>query len=559
MSAERLTPLKCAEIRHATLWAERGRWLDHWRDISRVLQPRLGRFLVTDVNKGDRRNTGIYDNTGMRASRILAAGMMSGMTSPARPWFKLSLADKELAEQGEVRTWLHLCGSRIREVFNASNVYRGLHAGYEELGLFGTWSTLLEDDFDTVTHMVPFTIGEYAIGVNEKGRPNAFAREFPTTVDQLVEKFGKENCSVTVQNMYDNHKLDSWIPVKHVIEPNRYSAGEGPRDNRKMKFSSIYYEAAGNHSKPLRESGYTSFPILAPRWATTSQDIYGHGPGMEALGDVRQLQHEQLRKGQGIDYMANPPITVPTAYKDAQHHRLPGGVLFSDDPQKIRSAFDVRLDLQHLLGDIQDVRERINNAFYVDMFLMLANDTRSGVTATEVAERHEEKLLMLGPVLERLHDELLSPLIDRTFERCARVGILPPPPEALRGMEVNIEFVSTLAQAQRIVSAKGMDRLLGTLGSISAIWPEARDKIDIDQVIDDYGDMYGVNPEIIVPDDKVAEIRQQRAAQAQAQAAGMAAAEGAKAAKDASAADPDKVREVMGMFQGYSSPQPAEI
>ena len=166
---------------------------------------------------------------------------------------------------------------------------------------------------------------------------------------------------------------------------------------------------------------------------------------------------------------------------------------------------------------------------------------------------------MLGPVLERLHDELLSPLIDRTFERCAKAGILPKPPEVLRGMEVNIEFISTLAQAQRIVSARGVDRLLGTLGSISAIWPEAKDKINIDQVIDDYGDMYGVNPEIIVPDEVVAEIRAARAQAAQAQQAGMAAVEGAKAAGAAGKADPESLREVIGMFQGYSSPQPQEI
>jgi hypothetical protein len=186
---------------------------------------------------------------------------------------------------------------------------------------------------------------------------------------------------------------------------------------------------------------------------------------MEALGDVKQLQHEQLRKAQGIDYQTNPPIQVPTRTRAQAHARLPGGVMFVDAAGAqggVRSAFEIQLNLQHLLADIQDVRERIRGAFYADLFLMLANDQRSGITATEVAERHEEKLLMLGPVLERLHNELLSPMIDMTFDYASDAGILPEPPEELQGQELNIEFISTLAQAQRMVSAQGMDRLLGS-------------------------------------------------------------------------------------------------
>jgi hypothetical protein len=223
---------------------------------------------------------------------------------------------------------------------------------------------------------------------------------------------------------------------------------------------------------------------------------------------------------------------------------------------KIESAFQVNLNLQHLREDIVDVRERIRSAYYADLFMMLANDTRSGITATEVAERHQEKLLMLGPVLERLHNELLSPMIEQAFDYAAKSGILPEPPRELQGMDLKVEFISVLAQAQRAVAAQGIDRLLGTVGQLAALKPDILDKVDFDQVVDDYSEMYGVNPKVIVPDDKVADIRAQRQQQMAAQQAAAAVPTVADTAKTMGDVNIESLTDVMGMFQGYNTPSP---
>lgn len=548
---------KRALARKASLFNERQSWVDHWREISTYQQPRLGRFLVTDRNSGKKRFNSIYDNTALFASRTLAAGMMSGMTSPARPWFRVALRDRDLMQYGPVKTWLHRTGMLLREIFAQSNTYRALHAGYEELGLFGTWATVLLQDFESVVHHYPLTIGEYALGTDHRGVVNTLVREFQMTVGQMVGQFGRDRCSDSVKNLYDRCNYDAWVDVIHLIEPNT-GRDTTKRDNRNMRFSSRYIEPGNNSDVLLSDSGFKRFNVLAPRWSVTGQDIYGTSPGMEVLGDVKQLQHQQLRKAQGIDYQTNPPIQVPTAYKEAARQRLPGGVMYVDANSPtggVRTAFEVQLNLQHLGLDIQDVRERIRQGYYADLFLMLANDTRSGITATEVAERHEEKLLMLGPVLERLHNELLSPKIDIAFDYAAEAGILPPIPRELEGVELNIEFVSTLAQAQRAVSAGGMDRLLGTISSIAqgsgdiTVW----DKIDKDKVIDEYGDLYGVNPEIIIPTDVAAEKRQQREQAQQAMQAAAAAPAAVDAAKTASEIDTEGLRDVMSQFQGYTA------
>ena len=548
--------------RKGALWNERSSWITHWREISEYQQPRAGRFVVTERNKGDKHTNSILDNTAAFSARTLAAGMMSGMTSPARPWFRLEIPDKALMENGAVKAWLHDTAVLLRAIFAGSNTYRSLHTLYEELGLFGTAATIVLPDFDSVIHHYPLTVGEYALGTDYKGVVNTLCREFQMQVGQMIEQFGTDNVSDTVRNLYQRHQVDQWVDVIHMIEP-RKDRDFNKRDSVNMRFASCYIEPGkDNTDRFLSESGFDQFPALTPRWVVTGNDIYGTSPGMECLGDVKQLQHQQLRKGQAIDYQVNPPLQVPTKYKEAAKARLPGGVFYVDSMGQnagIKSAFDVNLNLQHLLGDIQDVRDRIRSSYYADLFMMLANDTRSGITATEVAERHEEKLLMLGPVLERLQNELLSPLIDTAFAYANKAGILSTPPQELEGMELKVEFISVLAQAQRAVAAQGVDRLLGTVGNLAQFKPEVLDKIDFDQVVDDYSDMYGVNPKIVIPDDKVAEIRAQRAQAAQAAQTSAAMPQLVESAKTAGEVNVQGVQDVMGSLMGYGTPSPSQV
>ena len=372
--------------RKAALWNERSSWITHWREISEYQQPRAGRFVVTDRNKGDKRGNDILDNTAVFGARTLAAGLMSGITSPARPWFRLEIEDRDLMEAGSVKNWLHNTAALLRRVFASSNTYRSLHTLYEELGLFGTASSIVLPNFENVLHHYPLTIGEYALATDAEGQVNTLAREFQLTVEQLVGQFGKDNVSTTVRNLYDKGAYDQSVDVIHMIQP-RHERDTRKKDGKNKRFASHYIEAGQeNFDRFLRESGFDRFPALAPRWVVTGNDVYGTSPGMECLGDVKQLQHQQKRKSTAIDYQVNPPIQVPTSYKEAKKARLPGGVFYVDSVgpnQGIRSAYEVNLNLQHLMLDIQDVRERIRQAYYADLFLMLANDTRSGITATE--------------------------------------------------------------------------------------------------------------------------------------------------------------------------------
>lgn len=552
--------------RWEALKTERSSWVTHYRELSSFVQPRSGRFLISDRNKGDKRYNNIYDSTSTRCLRVLSAGLMSGATSPARPWFRLATADPEMMKSEAVKVWCSKATQIILDVFARSNTYRALHNIYEELGVFSTGASIMVDDFDTVIHDFPLTAGEYCLATDWKGNVNTMYREFESTVGSVVPEFGYENCSTFVQNNWNNSNYDVWVPIIHAIEP-RGDRDVTKRDNKNMPFKSLYFEpGSGSDERLLRQSGFEDFRVLAPRWNVSGGDIYGSsGSAMEALGDIKQLQHQQLRKGTAIDYQVDPPLQIPTLLKNNPQKRLPGGEYYVDQTTPgggVRTAYDVNLRLDYLLQDIQDVRGRIREAFYYDLFLMLAQDDRSGITATEVAERHEEKLLMLGPVIERLHNELLQRKVDMTFTRCIRLGIVPPPPDELQGQELNVEFVSILAQAQRAISTNSTDRFVGSLGMVAKFKPDVLDKFDADAWAEKYSDDLGVDPSLIVPDEKVALIRSGRAQQMQQAQTSALMNQGADTVNkmgNTPAPGDNALGSVLQNLQGYGSPSPGGV
>lgn len=545
------------ERRWEALKSERSSWMPHWQEISEVLLPRTGRFLVSETNDGSKRHRSILDNSGTRALRTLAGGMMAGMTSPARPWFRLTTRQPELDESYEVKQWLSKVTSLMLMIFNQSNIYRSLQTAYEELGAYGTTSVILLDDYDTVIHAMPLTIGEYAIATGPRGAVNTVYREFRMSVAAAVEEFGLDAVSRSTKDQYEKGNLDKWVTVVNAIEPRleRDPKGKLAKD---MPYRSVYFERGNDRDQILRESGFRHFPSLSARWSVSGGDIYGTSPGMEALGDLKQLQQEQLCKSKAIAQLADPTIVVPSDLRSQEENLVPGGVVYADtlgQSQSVRAAYEVRLDLNALLQDIMDVRSRVDQAFYKDIFMMIAQSQNTRMTATEIAERHEEKMLMLGPVLERLNAEMLSPLISATFERIVEAGILPTPPESLGGIELNVDFTSILAQAQKSVTTNSIDRFVQNIGYVASAKPDVLDKFDSDYWADYYADALGIDPQFIVAGDKVALVRQQRAEQ-QAQAAQMEQAQAqASVARDLSAAaemapTPTNA-EMMNQFSGY--------
>ena len=526
--------------RLSDLQNERSNYLSHWQELSEYILPRRGRFLTSKRNDGSKKNNKIIDATATVAVRTLAAGMMSGITSPARAWFRLSTPDPALMEQADVKQWLFDVEKRMRDIFNRSNLYNALQTVYEELAVFGTGAMLVQEDYDDVIRCYPFTVGEYTLALSDRLEVNTFYREFDLTVAQMVEWFGKDNCSEGVQAMFRNGSVDKWQTIVQVIEPN-FLRDTSKKDKGNMPYRSVYVEKGGSGETFLAEEGYEEFPVMAPRWHVTGVDIYGRSPGMDALGDVKALQIEQKRKAQGIDKMVNPPMQAPGSLRGQPASVLPGGVTYVDNVTLsgggFKPVYEVNPRLSELQQDILETQSRIRQTFYADLFQMLSLSNRAQITAREIDERHEEKLLMLGPVLERLHAELLNPLIDRVFNIMLRNKLVPTPPESLQGVEIKVDYISMMAQAQRAIGTASIERLAGFVGNLAGAMPSVLDKFDADQAMDEYADMLGVPPRVVLSDDKVKEVRAAREQQLAQQQAMAQVGQGAQAAKVLSEAD----------------------
>lgn len=553
---------KFERLRHQ-LDIERATFKSQWRDNNDYILPRRGKFFVSDTNKGDRRNLKIIDSTATLAARTLRSGMVGGITSPARPWFRLTVPDQDKAENQAIKEWLHLVTQRMTTIFLKSNLYNVLPIVYGDLGVFGTSAMIMEEDFDSVVRFSPFPIGSYMVANNEKLKVDVFVREFRMTVRQVINRFGRDpedptkikwdNISTKVRSLWKTNNPEAWVDIVHVIMPNE-NWDSKKLEAKYKKYISVYYEIgfSGQNSqnfysamtegnKFLSESGYDFFPVLCPRWEVTGEDVYGTDcPGMSTIGDIKQLQVGEKRSLQAIEKMVNPPMIAPTALRNAKTSILPGDITYADirDGQSgFRAAHDVRFDVNALEQKQQQVRQRISRSFYEDLFLMLANSDRRQITAREIEERHEEKLLALGPVLEQLNQDLLDPLIDNTFEIMVAQDLIPPAPEEIRGNELKVEYISIMAQAQKLVGLGGIERFVNFAGQIAGAAPTVLDKIDGDQIIDYYGDLTSIPPGIVRSDDDANAIREQRA-QAQAEAQKMQQAqEAAKAVKELSQAD----------------------
>lgn len=520
------TKTQAFRIRIKNLRDDQASWRSHWKEIAEYTVPRKGKYLDSNTDdsdlaaRGDKMHKKIINGTGGDSLKILAAGMQGGMTSPSRPWFVLGLEDKELMQYSPVKQWLTDVRNTLLGIYGRSNFYGSMHNMYKEIGAFGVASQLQDEDFKTVVRFRPFTIGEYMLSLDAQYRPASLFRTFSLSAEQVVEKFGEENVSEMVKAAIKSNNLDTRFMINHVIGPNDAQNDEIV-GTRGMPYYSVYFEEMGDPDVTLREKGYESLPFIAPRWDVVSTDTYGTSPGMEALGDIKMLQKMEEKTLKAIDKMVDPPMNAHPSLKNKGGSIVPGHVNYISSQQGqvgFSPVYQVNPNVQQLEYKIDRVEQRVKRFFFNDLFLMIVNDQRSNTTAYEIAKKHEEKLLMLGPVLERIQSESHDPTIDRTFQIAERFGLIPPMPEEMQGQAIKVEYISLLAQAQKMVGTTSIEQTTSFIGNLASVNPEALDKLDIDQAIDQYADLTGAPPKMIRSDLQVQELRARRAQAQQQQA-----------------------------------------
>ena len=524
-----------------SLQADRTSFDSHWRELGDWILPRRIRFQSSDRNRGDRRNQNIIDSTARFSARTLSSGLHAGLTSPARPWFKLTTPDPSLGAYKPVKEWLFKVTQRMQILFADSNLYNSLPVVYGDVGTFGTAAMSLLPDSVDLFRTYTYPIGSYWLGLDARNIVSTFVRDYELSVRQVVEQFAVVpgyrdiqwgRVSTTVKDLWEKGDYQAAVPLTWIVVPND-DADPDRLEARFLPFLSCHYEQGeSKDGRFLQESGFRSFPILAPRWDVSGEDTYGTDcPGMTALGDVKQLQVMQRMLGKAVHKLVDPPLVGHPELRAQKTSLLPGDITYLRDAQHgLKAIHEVGMNLQHMDQGIGQVQYRIQRAYFEDLFLMMARSDQmreSGqpITAREVQERHEEKLLALGPVLERTNDELLDPIVNRTYLMMEDAGLFEdlPPPEELQGVNIKVEYISIMASAQKLVGVTGQDRFVMSVLPLMEAFPEVRAKVNVNKLVDDYAEMLGINPEIVRSDEEadamVAAAAQQQQATAMAERA----------------------------------------
>lgn len=517
-------------------------WWSHWAALAEMFNPRRYRWFVTPntYNKGAPMNQAIVDETGFVAARVLATGLLSGLTSPTKPWFALSIPNLDDTAEGPAQVWLSECTRRMLQVYGGSNFYQCLGMAYADDVVFGSSPMIQYEDFDNIVHFCVPAMGEFFFGLNAKLEVDTLYREYTYTIKETVDCFGLENVSQSTKTAYATpSNLDQEIVVCCAMEPNVqvYLAGEtmGYPVPKRFKYRAVYWEQTSQGGQKYnyitRLEGFHERPFAAFRWDVTSNDAYGRSPGMDALPAVRQLQIEQRRKAEAIDKMVRPPMVASVSMKNEPMDILPGGVSYVADPagSGFKPAFTVEPRIAEMMEDLKEVQARVQRVFFNDLFLGISQ-LGTVRTATEIEARQQETLVQIGPVIERTETEL-DGIVDRTFNIMLRKGLFPPPPPEIQGAPIVVKYVSLFAETQRAASTTAIERLLALAGNLVGVQPDIMDNLDTDKAVDLYANQLNVPPEIIRATKEVLAMRAQRAQAQQTQAAlavGTTAAQGAQ-------------------------------
>lgn len=467
------------ELQMNTLRNWRWTWWSSWMVMAQYLLPRRAKWFITanNMNKGRFLNDQIIDHTATRASQVCGSGLWTGLTNPARPWFVFDTVDPDVELDADGKRWIYTAQQKVYTTLHNSNFYDVMAQSFQDVSVFGTSPLIQYEDAVKITHFYLPCAGEYFLGAGSRFDNNVLSREFVMTTLQIVEMFGLENCPQVVRAQWSQGGYSVEFVVGHMIEPN--TAIFNRRDRKRMgvlstrfPYRETYWLRGQQSLAPLSIKGYNEKPFTVARWWVVSNDPYGTGPGWDAIGDTKQLQLETLRKGELIEKLVRPPMVADPAMKNEPASIIPGQITYANTANgkpAFQPAFEVDAQgLPAITADIKEVQQRINDAFYVGLFMAITN--MQGVqprNELELTKRDLERLQVLGPFITRFENEVASPVINRTLGILQRRNLLPPMPESMKGIPLKITYKSMMRLAQQAAEAVGIKDYMATIGTVA--------------------------------------------------------------------------------------------
>lgn len=480
-----------------------------WLRIQDKQLPFLGELGQRD--KFVKKDRGIIDMTAWRANMIFSGGMANGSVPQTVEWFDFDVdtedqAAKEIAESRR---------DIINLALNHSNFYSAVHYAYQELP-FG--QSPVGAFFDPTMGIVfeNYSIGSYAYALDQFRNVMSFTVKKKFTYRQLAQKFGVEKCPDNIKaELKDKRNTESTVNCHWLVtlNPDLKHNAFGPDGKR---YLSLYWvEGEDNY---ISTGGFDIMPIAIAPYCVVPNCNYGIGPGWFADSDTAMM-HAQLRNAFGnMELFSQPPLQGPSG---VEVDYRPGMVteLNGVDTGKVESLFNVTPVFQAIFETAQGTQDNINAAYNVNLFAMLeqAKFDGQGRTAFELDLRQQEKMQQLSPIVTRINHEFLGRLIEIVYSYYDHNnGFAPVPPE-YDGMNIDVKYVSPLAQVQKMSGLQAYEYLLNGLMQLAQLKPEIAGILDAETFIREYAGKTGSPIKLLYDKKEYSEILQQQAQAAEAE------------------------------------------
>lgn len=522
-----------------------------WQEVRDNVIPVLARFIGQDP-AGVKSNQYTLDETPEQANELLTAALQGMIANPALKWFEYGVRNPKLKDNEAVAAWL----ARARDItFDwmyapTAGLTAAHHESFLDLTAFGTGCLFTGERPGKGLLYQSRQLREIYLAEGADGRVDTVYRWYNMSARQAKQKWATKPGATLppkVATNADNPQLqDKPMEFLHCVYP-RSDAKPGAIGRRNMPVASI--DISVDDKATIEVGGYHEMPYAVPRWIKRGGEVYGRGPGTKALPSCKALQRAMKINLGGAELAMRPPLQVADDGVSGNVRFHTGALNFvrAELLAQGRDAIKpIQMGTRPEIGDkmMEGMRERIQTSFY-NHLIQMSRDPR--MTATQVIQIAEETLRVLGPVIGRLQAELLGPQIERTFWVLFRIpGVFPPLPKELHGEELIIEYVSPIAQGQKLSEAKGIVQTFGVLAQMSQVDPSVMDNLDLDGSSRALAVMFGT-PRYLLRDPKiVADLRQARAKKQQEQEQMQMLQQAAKGIKDASGALPN-LREGLGL------------
>lgn len=505
---EKLQPKQILE-RFNYLKSDRSVWDSHWRELAQYFQPNRGDFSMIQT-AGGKRNLDLLDNTGMISNELLAGFLHGMLTNPNAPFFELTSGFEDLDLEDGVRSFLQKNGQRMHNVINNSNFQTEVHQYYLDLtSICTSCLSCVEDEEDVVRFASRHMKGIYC-GENNKGKIDEIYHEFQWDIRQIVAEWGEE--ALKKHTMLKEHwerNSNEKFCIINAVYPRDVTETDSPQ-----RYCSQYIL---NHDEGVEmEHGYfRELPFIVSRWAKSSGEIYGRGPSMIALPDAKTLNKMTETVIIAAQKAVDPPLQAPDDTFVLPIRTRPGGINYyrAGTQDRLEPVFN-NAQVDFGFEAMKERRSRIREAFFIDQ-LQLQQGPQ--MTATEVLQRTEEKMRLLGPVLGRQHSEFLRPLIERVFEIMSRRNMIEVDERVLqlfesRGIKrIDVTYSSMIAKAQRMEEGNSIQRTLQAVGPLAAIDQAVLDNFKTDIIARKYAKIYGFPQDALAEVEELAQVREARA------------------------------------------------